>query len=236
MAKEVATVAPKPETNQLAILDQLKALSAPGKYASDGAIAVAMKVGDYLPYVQVCGSNTIECKRGEFPIGHFGLRDGKQLIDLGTEIIILVCAVRAKAMTYDPVEVFFDFQSEGFKNIQAKALSGEKDAGCGFGLEFLIWLATQQKFATYFLGNPTGRNESPNIYGPWKQKGPFVCKQKIVLIETKKYSWHGPKTIPCELTIPMPPMDLYKKELERFNNPPANEKEPVEAAKGSGRE
>jgi hypothetical protein len=233
MAKEVATIASKVD-NQLAVLDQLKALSAPGKYASDGAIATVTKVGDYLPYVQLCGSNTIECKRGEFPLGHFGLREGKQLIDLGTEIIVLVCSWRAKAMTYDPVETFFDFQSEMFKNIQAK--SGEKDAGCGFGPEFLIWLATQQKFATYFLGNKTGRNESVNLIGPYKQKGPFICKQKAVLIETKQYAWHGPKTIPCELTIPMPPMDLYKKELEKFNNPPASEKEPVEAAKSTGRE
>lgn len=221
--------------NQLSVLDQLKDLSPPSKYANETALSVVTKVGDYLPYIQLFGSEAKEVKRGKFPMGHFGLVSGKNITDLGEGFINLVLAWRPKAMQFDPVEAFYDHTSPAFIALQNRALN-EQNAGCGFGPEFLLWLPTQQQFATLFLGNKTGRNEAPNLIGPLKQRGAFVCRLQAQLIETKKYTWHGPKAMVSDLTIQFPTIEEIKKQLDKFNNPPKSEKEPVEAATKSDRD
>ena len=202
--------------------------SSESKYASEQALATVTKVGNYLPYLQLLGSNSMEVKRGNFPMGHFGLRRSKNVVeDLGSEVAIFVINWRPKAMQYAPdVLSFFDVSSDAFKEIQSTA--DNKNSSKGYGPEFLLWLPEVKAFATYFLGNKTGRNESPNILGPFKSDGPFVCLQKSELIETKDFSWHGPLTKPYNLSIEMPPLDKLSEELRKFNNPPATVRSPVE--------
>lgn len=199
-----------------------------GKYASDSALEVVTKVGDYLPYVQLMGGNSLEVKKGEFPMGHFCLRKSKSnLVDLSEEVVLFVIAVRSKAMQFTPeVLSFFDHTSEEFKKIQREA--DDANSGKGFGPEFLVWLPDADAFATYFMGNKTGRNEAPNLVGPLKAKGPFVCLQVATLIETSEYAWHGPRTKAYDVEIKRPPLEQFKVELTKFNNPPVSQKEVAE--------
>lgn len=195
-------------------------------------LAEITKVGDFLPYIQLCSSNTKECKTGQFPMGHFALRENKQFIDLGTEFIVMLLALRPKAMQFKPnVAQFFDPTTPQFKQIQAEA-DVPNSHKC-FGPEFFVWLPVQQKFATYYLGNKTGRNESPSLIAC--MSATRVCKQKSELIENKDHSWHGPKTLPYDLPITQPPLDELQKLLEKFKNPPAVTVEPAEAAENDTR-
>lgn len=205
--------------------DVASMLAEVNKPADDSALAAVTSVGDFLPYIALYGSNSGEVKRGEFPMGHFGLRKSKSLIvDLGEKFVAAVLAWRPKAMAYKPEVIsVYDITDPLFIDIQKTA--GEKDSNKGFGPEFLIWLPEIKEFATYFLGNPTGRNESPNILGPLKEKSPFVCIQQSDLIETAKYSWHGPVTKAYDIAIEYPPISEIKEQVMKFQDPPKSGKE-----------
>lgn len=208
--------------------DDVKNLLAatPSKYATTTALTEVTKVGDWLPYIQLMGGNSVEVKRGEFPMGHFCLKKNRQMLDLGEEFVCYLLSWRPKAMQFAPkVLSFFDTASEAFKDIQQR--SKGKNAGCGYGPEFLLWLPGQKELATYFMGNKTGRNESPNLIA-LIENGVFKCKQQSHLIEDGEYAWHGAKTLPYDLEIELPPMTLLTDELQKFNSPPAAQEEVAE--------
>ena len=94
------------------LLDQ----SGDGKYANEKALAEVTKVGDWLPFIQLMGSNSTEVKQGKFPMGHFCLRSGRQLVDLGTSFVGVFLDWRPKAMKFDskPISVF-DTEHPKFK-------------------------------------------------------------------------------------------------------------------------
>lgn len=188
------------------------------------AIAMVTTVGKFLPYVTLMGGSTLPVKRGQFPIGHFALHQGKTLVDLGVEFPALVVAWRPKAMIYKPQTLaYYDTKSKAFQDIQATA--DVKDSGKGYGPDFLLWLPANGLFATYFLGNKTGRNEAPNLLGPLRKNGPFYCIQASDLIETSKNSWHGPVTKSCGLSFDPPDMAETKRVLENFLHPPVEQVE-----------
>lgn len=211
-------------SNEIATTDQVNALIAgsQGKYVNDKAMAKVTKAGDWLPYVQIMGSQSKEVQKGEFPMGHFCLNKNKQKIDLGEEVVMYLIAWRPKAMQFIPEVVnVFDPESEDFQRIEKRA-DTVKQSGCGYGPEFLVWLPEHGELATYFLGNPTGRNESPNLI-TLINDGTRKCKQKSELIDDGKNTWHGPKTKAHDLDVMLPPMDVLQSELEKFNNPKATE-------------
>jgi hypothetical protein len=224
-------------TTELSAADTLALLQSQsrGKHADDQALSVVTKVGDWLPYIQLMGSNNKEVKRGQFPIGHFALVENKKNIDIGNSFVAYLLSWRPKAMQFAPTVVsFFDTKSEGFQKIQAKA--DQKDSNCGFGPEFLVWLPEQKKLATFFLGNKTGRNEAPNFIS-CLEKEVRKCRVISDLIEDKRQNreWHGAKIMPYDLEIAVfPPREELLHWLEKFNNPKDSEAGPAEAAEGDG--
>lgn len=208
----------------------------PNKYATSTAMSTVSKASDFLPYVALHGSNSKLVKKGEFPMGHFGLSVSSQsVIDLGDNFVMLVLAWRPKAMAFNPKAIsYFDPNSEDFKRIEDKS-KNTKEKGWGCGPEFLIWLPDKAMFASYYLGNKTGRNESPNILGPLQERGPFVCKQESHLIETTEFSWHGPRTRKHDLGIILPPAEKVLVEVNKFNNPPVAQEELADDGEGEER-
>lgn len=227
MSEENELIMASPEAMQNLLSTQTS------KYADETALSKVTKVGDWLPYVTLMGGNSLEVKRGEFPIGHFCLKKNKKMIDLGKEFIMYLLSWRPKAMTFEPkVLSFFDVESDDFKAVVNRA-DTVKNPGCGYGPEYLVWLPEVKELATYYLSSKTGRNESPNIQAVLKSTR--LCKQKSHLIETEKYSWHGPQTLACDLEIPLPPIELVKEQLDKFNNPPAAVEEVAEEAESDSR-
>jgi hypothetical protein len=153
-------------------------------------------------------------------MGNFGLTENKVTIDLGKSFVAMILAWRPKAMQFKPdVLSFYDPKSQGFMDIQRTA--DGQDSGKGYGPELLFWLPEQKKFATYFFGNKTGRNEAPNVIGEMKKSR--KCKIVSDLIENKKFSWHGPKCEAYDLTLNVQPdITELKAVLEKFNNPPSS--------------
>lgn len=181
------------------------------------------KVGDYLPRIQLMSSNSALCKKGEFPVNHYALIQDKNHDDLGPDVDILVIAWRPKAMEIaEQVLAIYDTENQEFTRIAEK--SEEQDSGCMYGPEFLIYIASRQKFATFFMGSKSARRESPNL----KAQMHKAATLKSRLIETKKYTWQSPQITPCTTPFDIPETDEIKEKLKKFNNPPVTEVEVVE--------
>lgn len=208
--------------------DVLANLPSQAVTANDKVLSEITTSGDYLPYLQILGSNTACVQRGEQPVGSWGLTLQKNMQNLGRAITCLILSWRPKAMKYDPVEVYYKVDDPKFKEIVEK--SDRPNAGCGYGPEFLLWLPDHKKFATYFCGNKTARREAPTLTGvtktPKKQ-----CQIQIHLIEGGNgYKWHGPKVMAYDMPITvMPPLEELQKWIAKFNNPPESETEQAEA-------
>jgi hypothetical protein len=201
------------------------------KYATAKALTAVTKAGEYLPYIQVMGSNSNPVKEGKCQMGHFYLTKGKQLIDLGTSMVAMLISWRPKAMQYSPeVLSYFDTESEKFQAVAARA--EQPQSGCGNGPEFLVWLPEHGELATFYFGNASGRVEGPNVVaamGKGELKCRFNCE--IARNEKRKQMWHVAKMYPYELEINVaPPTDLLMTHLDKFNNPKESVLEVAEKA------
>ena len=212
----------------LATPDVLANLPTEAVTANEKVLSEITTVGDYLPYLQVLGSNSDSVQRGEQPVGTWALTLNKNIQNLGKAIVCLVLSWRPKAMKYDPVETYFKVDHPKFKEIQQKSES--PNSGCGYGPEFLLWLPDHKKFATFFCGTKTARREAPVLQGviktPKKQ-----CQIQTHLIEGRNgFKWHGPKVMNYDMPINvMPPLEELQKWIGKFNNPPESETEEAEA-------
>lgn len=183
------------------------------------ALAEMTKVGDYLPYIQLCGSSTTLFKEGKIPLAHFALVKGKGVTDLTKEFHAVVLSWRTKAMCFGDMEISYDRHSESFKKIQAAA-AADSQSGNGYGPEYLLWLPEYKQFGTYFMSSATARNEAPNTQTFLGR----ACTFESVLIKNKKYSWHGPSTKKCPLTEVAMPEEANRLEVtSKFENPPVPE-------------
>lgn len=205
-------------------ISSMLAAAGQSKYATEEAALSVTKVGDWLPYMTVEGSNSKNVKQKKIQLGVFGLVEGKSIIDLGEEVVCVVLAWRPKAAEFEPkVLSFYDVSSDEFKKIQARAeLPGLNNAACG--PEFLIWLPERQKLCTFHFGNKSMRMEAPNLLAGLKDPangGIFQCRLFCKYIEKPKFSWHCPETKPFkgELTS-FPDAGYLQTELTKFLNPP----------------
>jgi len=167
----------------------------------------------FLPRLQLFTSNSTACKSGKFPINHYGLVRGKdQIEDLGTEIYCLPMSYRYKAMntTSDPIITVFDPHSELFIDLKAKA--DIPDSGCVYGVEFLVWLADRETFATLYLASKSARQEAQNVLALLNK--PMKLGSKF--IEKKKFSWQAPVAFSSPLEITPPPINEALEAGQRF--------------------
>lgn len=188
----------------------------------DDAFALATKAGDYLPRLQLMTANSDQCKKGDFPINHYALVSGQNFIDLGEALDIAVVIWRPKALEIgDEIISVYDPEDGEFKRIQEK--SEEKDSGCMFGPEFLVYIPSKIEFATFFMGSKSSRREAPNL----RARMGKAATLKSHLIETKKFSWFAPTIVPCSTPMDIPPVEEISEQVEKFNNPPKSEVERI---------
>lgn len=171
------------------------------------------KSSKFLQRIQLYGSSSKLCKMGRIPQGHFGVPVSKDKIDdLGDSFDCLVIQYRLKAMDINgdrPVS-FFDKDSESFQKIVDA--SSTKDSGCMWGPEFLLWLPNKKCFASMFFCNPTMRNVAEELKA---LHGNFATISSV-LIDTKKYMWHGPKITACTTPYDLPDMAGVVEENTKF--------------------
>lgn len=197
----------------------------------DNNIAELTRSSDFLPQIRVMGSANEIVKKGQFPIGHFGLYfSADNILDLDEQFDCLVVSARARAsiVSGEAPITFYTINSNEFQDIKNRSLNGEQGYMCG--LEYLIWIPQVSKFALFFCGNKTLRRESEKV----KALIGKAATLKIRFIKTSKYSWHGFSCYQCSTPFSnIPPMEDIKAEIARFNAPPESQ---VELAEESDRE
>lgn len=135
--------------------------------------------------------------------------------DIGKEVDCLILGWRPKALEIDEeILTIYDRKDAEFERIKDRA-DNEKDSGCMWGFEFLLWLGQQKRFTTFFCGSKSARKEAPNVKALLNNAATLRSK----LIETKKYSWQGIDIVTCSTPMPMPTTTAMEKELDKFNNP-----------------
>jgi hypothetical protein len=196
----------------------------------DKAFEASASSGNYLPRLQLMTSNSEKCKSGEFPINNYALVVGEIYNDLGKETDVLLIAWRPKAIEMgDAVISVYNHEDDEFKRIAAK--SEQPNSGCMFGPEFLVWVPSKKKFATFFLGSKSGRKEAPALKALLQQAATLKSKK----ISTPQFTWFAAQAVPCNTPFDIPAMDDIKVELEKFNNPPAKTAEKAPDAGTEGR-
>lgn len=205
--------APAPGSAAMAVMNSSLV---PDKYGDDAFDDLA-KVGDYLPFLKLCGSTTDEAKRGLVGIGNHALIRGKKVLDMGKTVQCWVCAWRPMALltTGDKPVSFYDPKSEGFLKIREIAATGKFGDGALCGPQFLLYIPGHG-FATYFMASKTAKNEAPNFKG-------LIDKCAVIgskFIENKTYSWHGPTVVESSQQFGLPDPEEYMTTLNLFKNPP----------------
>jgi hypothetical protein len=227
-AKNIRTMSADVKGSVHADSTDLSVLGGQVQVYSDQDFDAVAKGGDFLPRLQLMISQSQPCKDGSFPVNHYALVEGQQNTDLGDAVDILPICWRPKALKIDGESVltFYDPAAVEFKDIQAQ--SAETDSGCMYGPEFLVWIPSVKKLATFFFGSKSSRREAPNLRARLQQAATAKSKK----IETTKYTWFAPVITGCSTPIEPPPpdqMEGIKEEVAKFNNPPKSNVEKADA-------
>lgn len=209
--------------NALSLPDDIKSLVTQDDKSFD-----KLTGSTYLPRLQLITNRSKIVESGAFPANHWGLYLGQDPTDVGTEVDALVVTWRAKAVDLqgDAPITCFDSEDELFKKIMAK--SEEKDSGCMYGPEFLLYIFNGDDDAngtccTFFCGTKSARRVAAGIKGEMLKTVTLGSK----FIEGKKYSWTAPTSEKCVSPHVVPNDADWQSKLrdsvEKFMNPPVQE-------------
>jgi len=201
------------ETNQLAELEKNVKLD---KY-DDTNFEMVASSSKFLPRLQLCTSRTEAVEDGLISANHYGIVKGKKnIVDAGEEVDCLVVSWRPKALELGAETVScYDPAHPEFQRIQERA-DNEKESGCMYGPEFLLWLPECSEFVTFFMGSISSRNEAKSLKALMRNSATLKSQK----IETKKYKWFAPLCVPHNLPIsPMPGAGQFEKVVNTFLNP-----------------
>lgn len=209
------------------------------KYTEDDAIvSQVIKGGTYLPRIQLCGGNSNICKEGKIGVGRYGLIASKdEVIDLTNQFDCLPLVWRFLAMRIADGNVlsYFNPKTEQFKKLMHEA-DNVKDSGCMYGMEFMLWVPTLNRFTVFFFNSKTARRQAPNMRALCENKDaagnrglPKAATMKVEFIKNKKYSWHGCIVVPCSTPFPLPDPTAIQEQAILFANPSDSTVEKVDA-------
>lgn len=214
---------------------------------ADANIVKVMSSGgaSFLPRLQFVSNRSDLVTSQDFPANEYGLiRSKDEAIPVGKEIEAILLAWRScfiAGMNEEEIIVSYwpNFNEKGevtddFCNSVIER-STQKDSGCMWGPQLLVWLPTQNEYATLFLGSVSARIESPKLIARIGY-GSLLYGKKIT---SKKYgSWYIPAVKPCTTITNVPAPADAEAAIAAFTNPPKpdNQPEPVKDEEKTGRE
>lgn len=155
----------------------------------------------FLPRLAPAHSSSDIVTKGDAKFGEF-LISGDNVV-LGHEVPIVVFHCHNRAQLWEQGEIIaesFDETSETYKRIVGTKKNAETNTDPQHGLEFLVWILSEGRFATIFLAKSAARKSATFLkYSP---QGPAAKPHAVMLraerVEWKQFKWHVP-AISCEL-------------------------------------
>lgn len=199
---------------------------AKNQYATDESLTKEIKSNSFTPYMKLYGSNSNEVKERKIPVGHYGMVDNQNLVDLGEVVSAVPIAWRWKAVRIigEQFETFFNPNTDDYKSV--KQAAKDKTPGNMFGPEVLLWLPEAKKFATWHMNNESAQKESGNLTSALGEA--VILKSRLA--SSKKYKWEAPvvfaSSTPCEL----PDEAELNQVAQAFANPRETENKSVDEA------
>lgn len=177
--------------------------------------------GNFLPRMQLEGSNSKIVKLGKITKGNYSLiRRKDDWQDLGKSVDMLVIDFRTKALDLsdpDNVVAYFDADSDDFRRVEELAKIKGQSQGYMYGMEFLVWLPSVNQFALWFFGNPTHRNRVNDMIGVLRRA---ATVDHEVIEGRNGFIWEGPTIRPCQTPLSSEPEgSAVLAEVQRFRNP-----------------
>ncbi len=190
---------------------------------------------DYFPRLQLMGGQSTLVQEGKMNVGTYAyIRTRDSFENLGPDVDVLVCSWRIKAMRIgeDEVVSIFDINNPEFDKIKVE--SKIQNSGCMCGVEFLLWIPTQQSFATFFMASKSFARIAPSVRSCIDEDNntPGPCSLTSKLVSNKKYKSHVPVVRQCSTAFEMPEQEDFIASLEKFQNPNEEEVESVDAKEG----
>jgi hypothetical protein len=188
----------------------------------------------FLPRVQLMDKGSGPVMDQKIQMGRFAFISGKnQIHDLTASFEGLVLARRPKALRAisGSAKSVHDMASKEWEEIEKLANSGQKNTGCSYGTEYLIWVRQNRSYATYFCNSPTQRNASPGlntILNNWAKhktiKLPavlFRCEMVTSQKNGQTFKWFAPIFDPCSTPFSeLPDPAEMAEHIQKFVNPP----------------
>ena len=201
-------------SNELAIPEM--ETSSIAQFNSDAAFKDLAQSSKFLGRLSLMSPLSDAVMEGKIQAGRWGLVNGKNVEDLGSELRCYVVALRLKAMDVgaDPIVSYFNPASPEF--IAIKNRCDDEKQGPLAGPEFLLYLPNEQQFCTFYMCSKTMRREAPIVKQLLKKPATF----KITIVSNKKNKWHAPVITGCATPLDLPDGEQLKKVLHSFMNPP----------------
>lgn len=191
------------------------------KFVDEKQFDTMVKSTSFLPRLQLGGATSDIVKQRKCQMGNFAIVKGKDdVTDIGDSFVGLVVSYLLKAVDISDrknIVSVYNPNDEEFTRIKTLADSKQRDTGCMWGPEYLLWLPDSDMFVTFFLSSPSARNIGPTLKG---LRGSAVNINSRLAENKQGQTWYVPVATPSSAPITnMPAMDLLKAELEKFNNP-----------------
>lgn len=186
-------------------------------FAEDKETLALLEGGDFLPRLQLFISNSDAVKAEKIPMNHYGLVKGQDIIPLGKEVDIAIIAYRPRAIDASDknnVRVSSIPTSDLFREIKDRQ-DNTKNSGCLYGPEFLVWVPSQEKFATFLCGGRSTRNEARKINALMGK--PATLKSRFV--DNGTFTWNTPIVTQCTTPFMVPSREEINRVAEEFLHP-----------------
>lgn len=214
-------------------------IALPAQQVDEADIAIATKTGDYLPRLGVTTSTSTLVQKGLLNQGVISLIwDDKKYKDLGKTLDMLVIAWHPKAIDMrDTVIAVYNRNNPMFAEIMER--SKGTNSKCAYGPEFLVYIPSENQFATFHMGSISARKESGTLLQMMQQGSefkPVAATLKPHFIEGRTNNWWAPSIQECNTPLPrMPDAEPLQEEFDKFRNAKDSVIETVKEGVAGGR-
>lgn len=220
MSNELTPVSASPEDAMNSLMAMPEA-----KYADDAAFNQVSSAG-YLPRLMLMNAMSKLVQTNAARAGTYVIQQNSTSgEDLTNEVNVMPVKWRPKAMDLSNEKKIisaYNHKSDLFRQISGRAET--PNSNCLYGPEFLIWIPSINRWATYYMASKTARRAAAEFKNRLDNKQNVTLKSTF--IRSGSNSWWGPVVVTCSMPLQGPEdLDEAREIVMKFTSPPESETE-----------
>lgn len=194
--------------------------------AEDTNLATVATRRAFLPNLKLFAAQSAAVIGGKIGMAHMGLQKSKDsIVDLGKTVDLIFYTYRYKAVEKVGGEYinYYHLANETFGDEFKRTTekSKDKNSGCMSGVEFLVWIPSQNEFAIYYANNTSALGIVKSITALLTKPATLGSE----LVKTKDFSWYAPTVTLCSTEVSQPQMAELQSVGQWFLSPKKSSKE-----------